>query len=146
MTLVEQDNIHPDFLGPLEQKAPSLQMLYASTRNAVLSIYPNSNELLYHTHALSSVYSVSSKLKHAFCHIAIYSSHLNLGFNSGTELEDPDKILKGTGARIRHVPIKSPEDLKEPAITAMLERAVKHALSSVGGAPLERKSLISKIR
>ena len=146
MTRVEKDEIHPDFLGPLAQKAPSLQELYSHTRNAVLSVYPESNELLYHTHALSSVYSVSSKLKHAFCHIPIYTDHLNLGFNAGTELEDPDKILVGTGARIRHVPIRTPEDLKEPAITAMLERALDHALSSVGGAPLDRNLLISKIR
>src|SRR5437762_9502559 len=35
-------------------------------------------------------------------HIAVYSQHVNLGFNEGATLEDPKGILIGDGKRIRH--------------------------------------------
>lgn len=66
----------------------------------VPSHYLESVELNYHTHALTSVYSVSKKLGDAFYMIPIYTNHLNLGFNKGTLLNDTSKLLRGTGKLI----------------------------------------------
>jgi len=143
---VDPASIHPDFERVLSDRPLALQFLYRDVRSAVLRIYPDSNELLYHTHALSSVYSVSRQLKHAFCHIAVYGQHLNLGFNSGTELADPARLLKGTGARIRHVPIVSPSDLDNADLIALIERAVAHALDQLGQPATDKGRLISKIK
>lgn len=146
MNSVDPASIHPDFERVLSDKPLPLQFLYREVRSTILKIYPDSNELLYHTHALSSVYSASRQLRHAFCHIAVYTEHLNLGFNSGTELEDPVGLLKGTGARIRHVPIATPEDLKNAALAALIERAVEHALDALGKPATDKNQLISKIK
>ena len=81
--------------------------LFKDLRKFILDIYPDSNELLYHTHALTTVFSISDKLSDAFCMIPIYSNHLNLGFNKGTLLKDTDKLLTGTGNLIRHIPINT---------------------------------------
>lgn len=145
MMKVESDKLHPDFAEALAGKPPSLRSLYRQIRATVLGVYPQSNEILYHTHALSSVYSVSVRLKHAFCHIAVYTNHINLGFNQGVDLDDPEGLLKGTGAKIRHVPISSEEDLKNPALIFLISEAVQHALAETGGAPLEVRHLVSKI-
>ena len=61
--------IHPEFLNLLELKEQSLIDLYHDLRAFILEIYPESNELLYHTHALTSVYVISEKLSDAFCMI-----------------------------------------------------------------------------
>ena len=145
MSEVQSDEIHPDFAHALAEKPPELQSLYRKIRRTVLRAYPESNELLYHTHALSSVYSVSDRLKHAFCHIAVYTKHINLGFNQGIELDDPTGLLKGTGAKIRHIPILSGAELENPAISQLIMAAVQHALSETGGSPLEVRRLVSKI-
>jgi hypothetical protein len=68
--------IHPNFLNLLDLKGKSLV-----EREYVLEMYPDGNELLYHTHVLTSVFSVSEKLSDAYCHIPVYSGHVNLGFN-----------------------------------------------------------------
>lgn len=146
MKEVDPDKLHPDFERILSVKPHPLQHLYRETRKAVLRIHPDSNELLYHTHALSSVYSVSSQLKHAFCHIPVYETHLNLGFNYGTELDDPAGLLTGTGAKIRHVPLKSSEELDEPELIALIRRAVDHATARADGSPSDTRRMISKIR
>ena len=145
MIEVRSDEIHPDFVRALAEKPPELQSLYREIRTTVLDAYPKSNELLYHTHALSSVYSVSDRLKHAFCHIAVYTNRINLGFNQGTELHDPAGLLKGTGAKIRHIPISSGAELDNPAISLLIAAAVQHALSEIGGSPLKVGRLVSKI-
>lgn len=89
--------IHPDFQKHLKHKSEELQALYKAVRSLIIDMYPEGNELLYHTHALTSVYSTSTKLSDGYCHIPIYNDNLNLGFNYGTSLEDPKGLLKGTG-------------------------------------------------
>ena len=51
-------NINPDFLFLLEFKEQSLIALFKDLREYILEIYPDSNELLYHTHALTAVFSI----------------------------------------------------------------------------------------
>lgn len=81
--------IHPDFLALLELKNKNVIDLFKDARKYLLEIYPASNELLYHTHALTTVFSLSDKLADAFCMLPIYTNHLNLGFTKGTLLSDP---------------------------------------------------------
>jgi len=146
MERVDPETLHPDFERVLSDRPLEVQVLYRDIRRAVLDVYPDSNELLYHTHALTSVYSPSRQLKHAFCHIPIYANHINLGFNAGTRLEDPAGLLEGTGALIRHVPVRGRDDLNTPALTDLIERALAHALDQLGKPPADRKRMISKIK
>ncbi|MEO0688947.1 MAG: DUF1801 domain-containing protein [Pseudomonadota bacterium] len=145
MNEVQKEEIHPDFVQALAGKPLKLQTLYRKIRATVLKAYPQSNELLYNAHVPSSVYSVSTRLKHAFCHIAVYTNHINLGFNQGIALDDPAGLLTGTGAKIRHIQIASADDLKNPAIALLLSEAVEHAVAQVGGSPSEVRRLVSKI-
>lgn len=84
--------IHPDFQFLLDFKNQDVIDLFRDLRQFILELYPDSNELVYHTHALTAVYSVSEKLSDAFCMLPIYTNHLNLGFNKGT-LEKPKQTL-----------------------------------------------------
>jgi len=49
-------------------------------------------------------FSFTGKQGLGFIHIATYANHVNIGFDRGTELEDPDELLRGTGKLIRHIP------------------------------------------
>lgn len=138
-------DIHPDFFNLLKYKELGLIELYTNLRSYIFDIYPECNELLYHTHALTSVFSISEKLSNAFCMIPIYKSHLNLGFNKGTLLNDPHKLLKGTGKFIRHVPIISMEDLKNSNIAELIKKAVEFELENMEYPILKVGKTISKI-
>lgn len=117
-----------DFSNLLERKEQDLIVLFNDLRAFILEIHPESNELLYHTHALTSVFSVSEKLSDAFCMIPIYTSHLNLGFNKGTLLDDPDQLLTGTGNLIRHIPIKSSIDYRNEKTKNLILSAIEFAI------------------
>ena len=62
------------FLFYLDFKEGKLIDLFKELRSFILALYPESNEILYHTHALSSVFSISEKLSDAYCMINIYSN------------------------------------------------------------------------
>ena len=138
--------IHPDFQLLLDFKEENIIELFSDLREYILELYPESNELLYHTHALTAVFSISEKLADAFCHIPVYTDHINLGFNKGTLLKDPYKMLTGTGKLIRHVQIEQPSDYRNPKIKSLVEEAIHYALSDMDKPSKSTGKTISKIK
>ncbi len=143
--MTESRPIHPDFLFWLEHKENSLIDLFCDLRAYILDIYPDSNEILYHTHALTAVFSISDKLSDAFCMIPIYTNHLNLGFNKGTLLKDSHQLLKGTGNLIRHIPIKEPSEYRNEEVKELIQTAVAFAIKDMEKPTKSIGKTISKI-
>lgn len=139
-------DIHPDFLSLLELKQQPVIKLFKDLRAWLLDIYPDANELLYHTHALTTVFSISEKLQDAYCMIPIYTNHLNLGFNKGTLIEDPHQLLTGTGNLIRHIPIQAPEDYRNNKIKKLVQSAIELALEDMTTKTKTTRKTISKIK
>lgn len=138
--------IHPDFQTLLDFKNQALIALFTDLRQYILELYPNSNELLYHTHALTAVFSISDKLSDAFCMIPIYSNHLNLGFNKGTLLKDPNQLLTGTGNLIRHIDVQDASDYRNLKVEALILEAIDFAIKDMDKATKSIASTISKIK
>ena len=137
--------IHADFLSLLELKEKKVIELFKDLRELILEVYPDSNELLYHTHALTTVFSISDKLADAFCMLPIYTNHLNLGFNKGTLLKDPHKLLKGTGNLIRHIPIDSSTDYRNKKVKDLIKAAAYFAVKDMDKPTKSIGKTISKI-
>lgn len=138
--------IHPDFQFYLDYKDQQLIQLYTDLRQFILELCPECNELLYHTHALTSVYCLSDKLSDAFCMLPIYTSHLNLGFNKGTLLSDPDQLLTGTGNLIRHIDVKEPGDYRNEKVKSLILEAIEVAKNDMKKPSKIQGEAISKIK
>jgi len=138
--------IHPDFQLLLDHKEQTIIELFTDLREFILNMYPDSIELLYHTHALTSVFSVSEKMSDGFCMLPIYTSHMNLGFNKGTLLKDPHNLLQGTGKLIRHIPISQSGDYRNEKVEQLLKEAIELALVDRDKPPKEVGKTISKIK
>ncbi len=138
--------IHPDFQYLLDFKEQEVIDLFSDLRQFILELYPDSNELLYHTHALTAVFSISEKLSDAFCMLPIYTNHLNLGFNKGTLLKDPNKLLTGTGNLIRHIDVKNPKDYRNPKVKALIKEAIDFAIKDMDKPTKSVGKTISKIK
>lgn len=138
--------IHPDFLFHLDFKEKKVIDLFNDLREFILEIYPDCNELLYHTHALTSVFSISEKLSDAFCMLPIYTNHLNLGFNKGTLLNDPHKLLTGTGNLIRHISVDTAKDYRNKKVKDLIKTAVDFAIQDMDKPTKSIGMTISKIK
>jgi hypothetical protein len=138
--------IHADFQFFLDLKDKKVIELFKDLRKFILEIYPDSNELLYHTHALTAVFSISDKLSDAFCMLPIYTNHLNLGFNKGTLLNDPHKLLTGTGNLIRHIPVDTPKDYRNKKVKELIKAAADFAMKDLDKPTKTIGMTISKIK
>lgn len=138
--------IHPDFLFYLAFKEQKLIELFKDLREYILGIHPDSNEILYHTHALTTVFSISDKLSDAFCMLPIYTNHLNLGFNKGALLTDPHKLLTGTGNLIRHIPVDTLADYRNKKVKDLVTSAVAFAVRDMDKSTKSIGTTVSKIK
>jgi hypothetical protein len=115
------------FLKPYDREVRDLAL---QLRALVLEEMAPCYENIYDAYSAVAIgYGMSDRLQEGIFHIAVYSKHVNLGFNDGATLADPKGILQGSGNRIRHITIKTPEDIKRPEIRAYIRRARKKALA-----------------
>ncbi len=96
-----------------------------AARKAVLKSAGECSELIYETYCISNAFSFTGKQGQGFIHIATYAKHVNIGFDRGTELQDPDGLLAGTGKKIRHIRLSHASDVKRDSIIRLIDAAVE---------------------
>lgn len=135
------------FLRPYDRE---VQKLALSLRALILSEMAPCYENIYDAYSAVAIgYGTSDKLGDGIFHLAVYSKHVNLGFNHGATLDDPKGILQGNGNHIRHVTIKSESDLARPEIRAYIRRAKKEALAEarkLGERPKKPAGVVSTVK
>jgi Domain of unknown function (DU1801) len=135
------------FLKPYD---PAVRALALQLRTIVLSEMAPCYENIYDAYSAVAIgYGTSERLGDGIFHIAVYEKGVNLGFNHGATLPDPKGILEGKGSRIRHIKIRSPEDLASPELRAYIKRARKAALDDarkLGERPAKPKGVISTVK
>ena len=108
--------------------APTIQKLALDVRSYLLTVEPRATETIYDAYnAVAIGYSFTGRLKECYCHIAVYAKHVNLGFNRGADLDDPQKILQGKGSQVRHITIQEKSDLAAPYIKNLVRAAITNS-------------------
>ena len=136
------------FLKPYDKETRDLALqLRALLLDEMAPCYEN----IYDAYSAVAIgYGTSEKLGDGIFHIAVYAKGANLGFNDGATLDDPKRILEGSGNRIRHIKIRKPEDLRRPELRAYIRRARKKALAEarkLGEAPKPKpNSVVSTVK
>ncbi len=103
-------------------------------REFVWDLYPQSNELIYDNYnALAFGWSITDKLGHTFCSIAVgrTSKNIHFGFYWGSEISDPEKRLLGKGNQYRYILVKGKKDFPSKYIKELLKDAYANSLKKV---------------
>ena len=72
------------------------------------------------------------KMLDGYAYVMPQARWVNLGFYQGAALPDPEGLLEGTGARLRHVKVRSLEEAGRPALRALLDAAVAERRTAPG--------------
>jgi len=110
-----------DFLSQYDEK---VKIHTLKVRELLLNHFPGIGEVL-DMPAKMVAYTYGPKYADMVCVIIPSKKGLKLGFSYGSRLEDPHKLLQGTGKISRYVEIKSEEQLKTPELIELLNEALK---------------------
>ena len=127
-----------DLLRFLSEYELSVGELALVLREMVLKEAPSANEMVFKSYALAVNYSLTDRWTDGFCYISVHSRHVNLGLNRGAELSDPKGLLIGDGKIMRHLKIKTPDDLKQPHVRGFIKAALKHSKAVLSTKPPRR--------
>jgi len=115
----------PQLLDLLADCSPGVAQLALALRELVLTEAPEAEEVLYSVYAEVIVFKLPKVKGGAFCYVAAYARHVNLGFYRGGELPDPRRVLKGTGKKMRHIRFDSPDDLRHGYLRTYIRAAIE---------------------
>jgi hypothetical protein len=105
--------------GYLEKKDPELRKVAAALRALLKKTVRGCSE------SVNPWKIPTFESNGPMCMLMVGKKHVTFEFLRGTSLPDPEKLLKGTGKNLRHVKLRSLEDLQNPALTKLLVAAIK---------------------
>jgi hypothetical protein len=109
----------------VEASAEIKEIAY-SIRALLAEVMPGITEVPW-SHQKTIGYGVGAKkMSEHFCYIAPQKNYVNLGFMYGANLPDPQKLLEGNGQLLRHIKIRTLEDVQRPALRKLVEEASMH--------------------
>ena len=86
------------------------------------------NELVFDNYnALAIGFCPTEKATGIVFSIALYPRWVSLFFARGPELDDPLKLLRGSGSQVRHIVLTNDEILDSPPVQALIADGLKHA-------------------
>jgi hypothetical protein len=109
-----------EFENLLKTNAPEAQQLARELRELLGRLVPQAKEKIYPGWGVADF---QLRGQRDFLSIGPQKKYVNLYFMRGSELPDPAGLLEGSGKSMRHVKIKSHEDLQNPALKALVETA-----------------------
>ena len=103
---------------------------------------PGTVEMVYDNYnALVIGFSPNERPSDAIFSIALYPRWVNVFFLQGaTELADPERLLRGSGSRVRSIRLTSSQDLEKPAVRALMAQAIARADPPID--PKARRKLV----
>jgi len=111
---------------------------------------PGAIELVYDNYnALVIGFGPTERTSDAVFSIALYPRWVTLFFLNGKGLPDPDKLLKGTGVRVRHIVLEDEGTLDKPSVRALMQAALHRSdrqIDKNGSRQMIIKSISAKQR
>ncbi|HXB31847.1 MAG TPA: hypothetical protein VNV35_00430 [Puia sp.] len=121
-----------DLLVFIRPYPEAVQELALWLREWVWDLYPGCNELIYDSYnAVAFGWSLTDRLSHTFCSVAVMAKYVHFGFYWGSEIADPEKRLLGKGNQYRYIVVKEKADFPKTYIKKLLKEAYANSLAKV---------------
>ncbi len=101
-----------------------LRPVLAALRDVVLGVHPGACEVV-RMGDRAATYGVGPrKMLDGYAYLMPHRDWVNLGFYQGAALPDPDGLLDGAGAKMRHVKVRTLAEARRPALRALVAAAL----------------------
>jgi len=117
----------PEYLKLLLPYGEMIQKLALAARKLILEEAPEANEFVYEVYTIADHFAFTERPSDAFVFTTTHAGWVNLGFNFGAMLPDPEGLLRGEGKLIRHVRIAQAKDLDASGVRELIGAAIAQA-------------------
>ncbi len=108
----------------LQITSEGLRSIVTALRQVILDVHPDACEVV-RLGDRAATYGIGPrKMTDGYVYILPHRDWVNLGFYQGASLPDQEGMLEGTGAKMRHVKIRSLADASRADIRALVEAAL----------------------
>jgi hypothetical protein len=122
-----------ELAGFLSRYSPEIRTLAKAALKKMRARLPGAFELVYDNYnALFVGFGATDRASDAVFSIALYPRWINLFFLQGATLHDPEKLLKGSGKRVRSIILEEPSVLDRPAVRALMKEALRSSPKPIG--------------
>ena len=122
---------------------PRIAKFAKSTLAQMRKRLPGATELVYDNYnALAIGFGPSARTSEAIFSIAVYPRWVSLFFLRGARLNDPKKLLKGSGTKVRHIVLQQPSDIVARDVAKLMDAALAAADKPID--PQQKRQLIIK--
>lgn len=116
----------------LRKLPPPVRSTMQALRRTVQSIAPSAEEITYQSQPPRSKSAMWKIVRYAIDGVNVIgfgtvSDHVDLFFYRGTDLDDKDGLLKGSGKGMRFVALEKPADAERRQIQSLVRQAFKLA-------------------
>ena len=116
----------------MQDTASAMRPVARALRALVFATDPHTTEVV-RLGDRAATYGVGPrKMKEGYVYVLPYKDYVNFGFFSGASLPDPDGRLEGTGAKMRHIKVRSLAAI-DAGLTALLVAAIAERRAAVEG-------------
>lgn len=111
--------------------APAVEPIARKLREIILADFPEAVEVVRLGDGAASYGVGPKKMSESHVYVMPQAEYVNLGFWHGVGLPDPEGLLQGTGAKMRHIKVRSVEDAGSPAVRALIAVALAERRSAL---------------
>ena len=111
--------------GFISKFSPPIAAQARAVLAALRTRLPGAVELVYDNYnALAIGFGPSERMSDLIVSVAVYPRWVSLFFFNPSALDDPERLLRGSGTMVRHLVLSSADDLDRPAVRALLRQAM----------------------
>ena len=112
----------------IDKFEPKHQAVIRALRKFLRKRFPTANEIVYDNYNFFVIgYSPTERPSDTIVSIAAAANGVGLSFYRGATLPDPHKLLLGSGTQNRFIRLPSVDVLEQPAVAALIDRAVEQS-------------------
>jgi hypothetical protein len=116
----------------LSENNTEIKSIAWKLREIIFADYPKAIETVRLGDGAASYGLGPKKNSESHVYIMPKRDYVNLGFFHGTNLNDPAKLLEGTGQKMRHVKVRSPKDVENPVLRTLISKARAERKAALG--------------
>lgn len=123
---------HGTFAEAMAGTSIQVEQISLQLRELIIEIYPEVVEVPWPKQRIIGYGVGPKKMSEHFCYIAAQSKYVNLGFYYGADLHDPERLLEGSGKKLRHIKVRDVEMVGQPGLREMIRASLEERKKTLG--------------